>query len=55
MKQIDGLLSRQKQVRHAVDQYAYKLSSIHNQFMSIAKLELVIDSLATSLYSDLHK
>ena len=58
MKQIDGLPSRQKQAMtyHGtpwINMYINYLRFIIS-FMSIAKVELVNDSLATSLYSDLH-
>lgn len=58
MKQIDGLLSRQKQ---AMTYHGTTWINMHINylrfiisFMSIAKVELENDSLATSLYSDLH-
>ena len=58
MKQIDGLPSRQKQAMtyHGtpwINMYINYLRFIIS-FMSIAKVELVNDSLATFLYSDLH-
>ena len=59
MKQIDGLLSRQKQ---AMTYHGTTWINMHINylrfiisFMSIAKVELENDSLATSLYSDLHQ
>lgn len=58
MKQIDGFLSRQKQ---AMTYHGTTWINMHINylrfiisFMSIAKVELENDSLATSLYSDLH-
>ena len=58
MKQIDGLLSRQKQ---AMTYHGTTWINMHINylrfiisFMSIAKVELENDCLATSLYSDLH-
>ena len=58
MKQIDGLLSRQKQ---AMTYHGTTWINMHINYLrfiisftSIAKVELENDSLATSLYSDLH-
>lgn len=58
MKQIDELLSRQKQamIYHATPWINMHINYLRFiiSFMSIAKVELENDSLATSLYSDLH-
>ena len=58
MKQIDGLLSRQKQAMtyHGTTWINMQINYLRFiiSFMSIAKVELENDSLATSLYSDLH-
>ena len=58
MKQIDGLLSRQKQAMtyHGTTWINMHINCLRFiiSFMSIAKVELENDSLATSLYSDLH-